>query len=766
MLWKLVKNDLRHHLLQTFNIAFFIFLAVTFLATAGQLTIHLTNSVNQLVTTAKTPHILQMHTGQLNRERMQAFVEKHQEISDYQILNFLNIDNADLAVNGTSLKDSVYDNGFSVQSPNFDFLQDLDGQLIEAKVGQVYVPIFYYTSGQMKIGDSLTIGKQELEVAGFVRDSQMNSSLSVSRRFIISQEDYDAIEKMGSLEYLIEFRLHDLANSSKVETAYSQAGLESDGPPLMTYTLFQLINAFSDSMTILALVTISLLIILIALLCIRLTLLAKLEEDYRELAILKAIGIPLRDIKRLFLSKYLVIAGFASLLGFLASFVVKEPLLANMRIYFGESPATIWTYLLAFALSLLIFAVIALSMNHLAKQLKNLSLNPAQVQEKTLFSPRLGFLPRSLQLPLTDLWARKKIYATMLSVFVLSLFVVLLPMSIHSTISHSSFINYLGLGNYDVRVDLSQISGKDKEVQELISVLETDPNVQKLSVYRSYMLDYKTDSGNLQKLWVDTGNQKDFSIKYIEGHAPNADNEISLSKLKADDMEKKVGDQLTLILNGQEKKITISGIYSDLTNGGKTAKASFSVDNQESIWIIIPVTLKEDTSGRDFSQKYQDSFSFAKFSDIKSYRHQIFGSTIQMVSAISWWAFAGAIFLILLITSLFVRMLYIKDLSQTALLKAIGFSNKEIQVQYMATSAFVLILGLLIGNLLAVTAGNSLASALLSMIGVSGVTFIQNPFINLLLVPLVLLAASLLATKIAVSDLHHFNISQLLKEDS
>ena len=219
MLWKLVKNDLRHHLLQTFNIAFFIFLAVTFLATAGQLTIHLTNSVNQLVTTAKTPHILQMHTGQLNRERMQAFVEKHQEISDYQILNFLNIDNADLAVNGTSLKDSVYDNGFSVQSPNFDFLQDLDGQLIEAKVGQVYVPIFYYTSGQVKKGDSLTIGERELEVAGFVRDSQMNSSLSVSRRFVISQEDYGAIEKMGSLEYLIEFRLHDLADSSKVETA-------------------------------------------------------------------------------------------------------------------------------------------------------------------------------------------------------------------------------------------------------------------------------------------------------------------------------------------------------------------------------------------------------------------------------------------------------------------------------------------------------------------------------------------------------------------
>ncbi len=66
MLWKLVKNDLRHQPLQTFNIAFFIFLAVTFLATASQLTVHLTNSINQLVTSAKTPHILQMHTGDLN----------------------------------------------------------------------------------------------------------------------------------------------------------------------------------------------------------------------------------------------------------------------------------------------------------------------------------------------------------------------------------------------------------------------------------------------------------------------------------------------------------------------------------------------------------------------------------------------------------------------------------------------------------------------------------------------------------------------------
>lgn len=766
MLWKLVKNDLRHQPLQTFNIAFFIFLAVTFLATASQLTVHLTNSINQLVTSAKTPHILQMHTGDLNRKRLEEFVEKHQEISDYQVLNFLNIDNAELSINGHSLKDSVYDNGFSVQSPRFDFLQDLDGQLIEAEPGQVYVPIFYYISKQMKLGDRLTIGDRALEVVGFVRDSQMNSSLSVSRRFVISQEDYDVLEQMGSVEYLIEFRLHDLADSSKIETAYNQAGLEADGPPLLTYTLFQLINAFSDGMTILALIVISLLIILIALFSIRLTLLAKLEEDYRELSILKAIGIPLRNIQRLFLSKYLVVAGLASSLGFLASFGVKQPLLVNMKIFFGESQATIWTYLLALAISLLVFSIIAFSMGRLAKQLKYLSLNPDQIHEREVLSPRFGSLPHILQLALADLWARKKIYTTMLSVFVLSLFVVLLPMSIYSTISHPSFINYLGLGNYDIRVDLSQISGKEKEVEQLISELETDPLIQKISVYRSYMLDYKTETGNKQKLWVDTGNQKDFSIKYIKGHAPTTDDQISLSKLRADDMEKKVGDQIPMLINGQEKNITISGIYSDLTNGGKTAKASFPVEHQEAVWIIIPITLKTETSSQDFIKAYQDRYTFAKFSDIESYRNQIFGSTIQMVSTISWWAFAGAIFLVLLITSLFIRMLFIKDLSQTALLKAIGFSNKQIQWQYVITSSLILILSLVIGNFFALTVGDSLASLLLSTIGIAGVTFIHNPLLTLLLVPLSILTASLLATRVAISDLHYFNISQLIKEDN
>ncbi len=35
MYWKLLKNDIKHNLVQTINIAFFIVLSVAFLAAAG-----------------------------------------------------------------------------------------------------------------------------------------------------------------------------------------------------------------------------------------------------------------------------------------------------------------------------------------------------------------------------------------------------------------------------------------------------------------------------------------------------------------------------------------------------------------------------------------------------------------------------------------------------------------------------------------------------------------------------------------------------------
>lgn len=765
MYWKLFKNDIRNNRLQNFNISFFIILSVAFLAVAGQLTFRLNDSINGMFEKAETPHLLQMHKGEIDSKRMQAFVDSHSEIEEYQVLKFLNIDQSTLAFNGVSLKDFVYDNGFSTQSPKFDYLLDLKGNKIQPQKGEVYVPVFYQSMGLVKEGDILSIQDYKLKVKGFVRDSQMNSSLSSSKRFIINEKDYQAIEKFGDLEYLIEFRLYNLKDTSKIGAAYAQSNLESNGPPILSYSLFKIVNAFSDGITIIALLLIGILIIGISFLCIRFTLLSKLEEDYRELAVLKAIGIPFREIKLLFLSKYLVIAGVSSIVGFFFSFLLKRPFLKNMKIFFGEAEESRWSYVIAFVLSALIFLIIFLYMNRLAKRLKYLKINETKEVEKGSFVRSFANLPKTMQLVLSDFFARKKMYFTLILVFVLSVFIMTIPMSIYSTISNKTFVNYLGIGVYDIRIDIPETAKNEEKLQSLIKELKEDSSIDKFELYTSKLVDYKTEKGARQKLWIDSGKQSSFPIKYISGKEPSGENQIALSKLAADELLKKEGDSITLLIGDEERVLSISGIFSDLTNGGKTAKTNFHINNKAATWTVIPIRLHKGTSIGNFMKHYSQHHSFAKFTDTETYLKQIFGNTISMVENITKVALAASIFLIFLIVSLFVRMIYLKDRGQNSILRAIGFNNRSIYLQYITKMIFTLVIGILVGNILVWSVGDRLIEVILSLIGVHGVHFVRNIIFTYLFVPILMLLSAIFATIIGIQGLNRLNISQYLKEE-
>ena len=66
------------------------------------------------------------------------------EINEYQVLEFLNVDGAQIIFDEGSLAGSVQDNGFSVQGEKFDYLLDLDGNVIQVSDGEIYVPSYNF----------------------------------------------------------------------------------------------------------------------------------------------------------------------------------------------------------------------------------------------------------------------------------------------------------------------------------------------------------------------------------------------------------------------------------------------------------------------------------------------------------------------------------------------------------------------------------------------------------------------------------------------
>lgn len=772
MFFRIIRNDIARSKLISLTTLIFTAAAAMLVSLSAILIVNLTGAIDTMMKQAKTPHYLQMHAGELNTVRLSDFAKNSSYVDEYQALEFLNVDGAQIHINDQSLAGSVQDNGLSTQSEHFDYLLDLNGNIIEASDGEIYVPVAYMKDGTAKLGDKLTIHDQEWTVVGFLRDSQMNSLLASSKRFLVSTNDYAAAKSSGNIEYLIEFRLKDLSDLSAFEAAYTSAGLEANGPTI-TYPLFKMLNAISDGLMIAVILLISVLVVAINFLCIRFTLLAKIEDDYREIGVMKAIGLRLKDIKKIYLAKYSLLTAVGCLLGFGLSFLFRDAMLANIRLYMGESENSSSALLFGILGILLVFLAIQAYVSSVLRRFRSISAAEAirfgtaqgrAAGAKQFVLSRNKLLPTNVFLGLKDVLGRKRLYTTMLAVLVIAVFIIIVPQNLHNTISSKSFITYMGIGDSDIRMDIQQMDDLPATAAEIIHMLEQDEVISRSALLMTKSFDVKTDNGTVERIKIELGDHSVFPVTYSKGSAPTADDEIALSAIQADELGKKIGDPLILLIANEERKLTVSGIYSDITNGGKTAKAVFSDASTDIMWCIIYAELTDPALVQTKIAEYSDSFNTAKISSIDEFVEQTFGTTISSVKQASYAAILIAVALSVLVTLLFMRMLVSKDRYDIAVMKSIGFSNSDITVQYVWRAVFVLMVSIVLGLLLANTLGEMLAGAVISSFGVTSFHFVTDPLSSYIFVPLLMTGAVLLAAILGTTRAGQLQLSEHLKE--
>lgn len=598
---RLIINDFKNSKLSSLMIFLFLLTSSLLVATASGLSVHLYRSVGGLFEKAKTPHLMQMHTGEIDREKLSRFVTSHPVIEEIQISEFLNLSGSHIVLSGNSLAASVQDNGFSVQNPKFDFLLDENDRIIRAEKGDVYVPMTYKKEFGLNIGDSATLSGLPFTIRGFVRDSQMNASLVSSKRFVVSPEDLLSLKKSGSPEHLIEFLLSDTEKIGEIENAYIGEGLPANGPPIITLKLFRLINMITDGLMIALLVLISLFIILLSLLCLRFTVITKLNEEYRTIGVLLGIGIGMREIGKLYLFKYTVLAALSSLMGFLLSFPLREVFTAGIRAEFGKTETGILPHIFSAFGTLLVFLFVNFYLKSGIRAFKKVS--PAEAirfgepvkkgKRPRVFSILKYPLKGNIFLGFREVFYEKKTYIAMLSVLVISVFLAALPFHMYHTVSDKSFIRYMGLGDYDFRFDFTRGENIALKARRVFRELTEKKEVSTANLLLGKRFDCIGKDGKTEKIRVELGDHSLFPVKYKEGRAPASQEEIALSVMNAEELGKVPGDSLTLFLSGKPVSLTVCGIYNDLTNGGKTAKGSFSADAEEVLRAVLTVQLKK-----------------------------------------------------------------------------------------------------------------------------------------------------------------------------
>ena len=109
-------------------------------------------------------------------------------------------------------------------------------------------------------------------------------------------------------------------------------------------------------------------------------------------------------------------------------------------------------------------------------------------------------------------------------------------------------------------------------------------------------------------------------------------------------------------------------------------------------------------------------------------------------------------------------MLIAKDGYSISVLKAVGFSNRDIKIQYTIRLCLIFVLGSLSGLVLANTLGESAVGFVISSFGAGSFQFESDPLKSLLFSPALMFGAILVSTMLGTKEIEMKKIADHIRE--
>lgn len=789
MLLRMLRADLRRGVAQSVALTVLLSLAVALVAMSTALGIRAGSAVNSLWREAVPPDVVHMYTGTPDAKGVAKWVGGRSDVRDYHLMRSLPAPVRQLTIAGKSQADSVLEPAFVTAPERFDFLLGQNGKPVRPGPGEIALPVHYKAEGMAKVGDVVRVQSgswsRELKVVDFVRDPQMNPSMVTSKRLVVHPSDFAEFDKRLEPEYLMEFRLASGTPTSSFISDFEASGLSSKGITIDT-SILKLMNGVTTVPIAAVALLVAVLLVIVASLILRYTFLAAMEDDLPQISVLKAVGAPPRGIKRLYLVKYFALTAAGTAVGCLLSFPLAAPLDEAVLLYLGEPAAGAWDVAVPLAAAIALGLAMVGFCCLILRRIDRLSAVQAL---RTGVSGKIR--PKRHRLKLTSfkrvpvcLWmgvreALRPAYALLLGVLSVCTIVMILPVCVVTTMDNPGFAAYLGIGGADVRMDVKKIASSQGDgdcLDQAFARVKADPNVSRAVKMTAHRYDMASAGGKKTVALVESGDHTAFRVNYMRGKAPVAANEIALSANQAKEAKADVGDTVTLTVprggagdgpssqakaggasperqaggkpsapapgrSADSRKLRVTGVYQDITNGGKTAKTpaeTVAGDTSQPAQQVIYADFKENADPAGAVADLRAKLPGVTVVQIQDYISQTLGATISQMRTVSVFAGVVSAALAFLVSALFAVLVVKRERPQIAAQLAIGASRRGLRGQYLIRFGTVLLMGVAVGALAVLTLGEAAVGAVLGMLGAPSLSFVANPWLAWIALPGVL----------------------------
>lgn len=687
--------------------------AVTWASVAG--------GAERLFAASEAPDWVQMHAGPVDSAEIAAFAASRPEIRDHQVATALRLDNAGLLLDGRSdaVRTGVMEILLVTQSERFDILLGSGDVPPALERGEIAVPVFYMREYDLEPGDPVGVvlggATRSFVIADRLRDAQMNPGIVNSKRFLLHDADWAELANSLPQQSIVTFRTD--GDAVALADAYRGAGLPADGPAV-DGALLRLIGSLTDGVVAACLLLLALVVFAVSALCLRLVILTTLENERSRIVLLRLVGFSSARVVSEYLVRYAVIAVLGVGLGLGAAAPLAAALTAGVVADTGGAPDAMSAAAAIGAGATVLIATICSAALVLGRVRR---MSPVAATQRP-GAPPATWLPASAHVP-TPLWlgvrsrlARPAGTVLLLGMVVIAMVIAVVPLRLAQTVASPDFVATMGIGQSDVRVFVPA-TAPSGTAAAVLDDLRDDPDVVRSAMSTSRRVAVAA-AGYEADLVVETVDESVPSSTYSSGRAPARDDEIALSLLAAQTWGVNVGDTVRLADGeGTRSDAEITGVYQDITNGGRSARTPSGAVPGSVAWQTVTADVAPARDVQRVVSDLEARHPAATVTSVGRFVEQTLGGTIETLraSAIGAASFAAAV--LVLVVLLLTRLESVRDRRGLRVLRTVGFAAGSVRATVALRAVVVAALAAPLGVIAAEALAPAALGAILAALG-------------------------------------------------
>lgn len=719
----ILQRDLKRKKTMNVIMLLFIILAAMFVASGLNNVITVMNGTDYYLNEAGVGDVNIITMGADATGHMKEYLDDNESVKDYKIETVICGARDNIILDGEEtayVRNTCMFMKISDRKLNY---YDKDNQIVnEVAQGHIYATGKFMEKNNLKPGDTIIIKHSGFEkkfiIDGELKDALLGSDFMGNTRFFMSDEDYNEMLSDESIRayYQGEIGYVNLkGDASLSDLSANLPGIAFDGNKSTIKMCYAI-----DMIVAFLIIVLSVCLMIVSFVVLKFSINFSIQEEYREIGVMKAIGIKNASIRGMYISKYLALSVIGAILGFIFSIPFGNMLMKSVsdNMLLGNNLGLMPNLTGVVSVVILTIAFAYSCTGKIEKATPIDAIRSGQTGErykkKTIYRIGKSHANSNLYMALNDLLSSPKRFTTIIVSFcICTLFLLIIVNTVETMDSDklvSTFGMRLDLYMTDVSAAMEYMNAHTRDdFKEYLATCERELADLGMPATAYAEVQYKYEINCDGKKYTYTCQQGINTTSkgyiYTKGTAPSSKNEIAITPQVSEKTGAKIGDVITIDFGTEKLDCVVVAYFETMNQLGEIIRLHEDAPTDFKYVSSILQTQfnftdnpdqKEINRRRDELKKYYDNEEVMNASE---YCADSVG-VVPVMQAVERLLIGITLVVIVFVTILMERSFISDEKSQIAILKAIGFRNRDVISWQVYRLSIVALTAAILGGIL------------------------------------------------------------------